>query len=460
MRDLKQIESSDEILYYRNAYVDDIEFALTKVAEYIRENELIIVGGMAIDYAMRLKGDKLYEDTAIPDYDIVTPDNLAHADAIAKIICHSGVDDVAVLPAIHKTTVRIMMRGQSVFDATYIPESIYSNIPTLVYSGMRFVHPDYQRIDQHISLALMWDITGPTFNIINRLEKDMCRKSIMDEMYPIKCIEHSIPSDTITWEIRKHKVTYDKKDLSWCGDDKTHDINHALHGIVGMAVLKEKLIRENVLKDADFMVPTRVEPGKIKVPNINAKSFGPIDIISIADHFRLLAGELSHPKVNAIVLERSVTPEYTVHDITGHNLPVHIVDLDGSEIYVAHYHYIMAYFLFLYFHTKDPIYTALYNDMKLIESAFSDTIIDDIMFNPYGYWYDENYEYFEKNFISLSTTMKSYGDLPEKRYLDTPACDIKRNFTYSDSEYYVLDIYSKKDNLGLNPPTLKSSNCV
>ena len=44
------------------------------VKDFIIENKLIITGGMAIDYALKLKGDKLYEDNQLPDYDFYTPD--------------------------------------------------------------------------------------------------------------------------------------------------------------------------------------------------------------------------------------------------------------------------------------------------------------------------------------------------------------------------------------------------
>ena len=63
------------------------EFTIAQEAikKYIQTRNCILYGGIAIDYALRLRGDKIYEDTDIPDFDFWVPDNVASPRARLRI---------------------------------------------------------------------------------------------------------------------------------------------------------------------------------------------------------------------------------------------------------------------------------------------------------------------------------------------------------------------------------------
>lgn len=180
-------EINDEfILYSHNFLQDRIVNALEVIKRYIIENKLLIVGGTAIDYALKLKNNTLYNDLyQVPDFDIISPNNVIHANNIGKILCELKYDNISIVPAIHKTTVRVQLLGFTLFDSTYVPEYIYNKIPYLEYNNFIFVHPNFQKINQYISLSFLYKITGPSYNILHRLKKDVERLGLLEKYYNI-----------------------------------------------------------------------------------------------------------------------------------------------------------------------------------------------------------------------------------------------------------------------------------
>jgi hypothetical protein len=174
----------DYVKFKLDADYETLQMSLDTVLEYILKQDLLIVGGMSIDYALKAVGEELYGPYEIPDYDVIDPNNVIHANEIAKIICSKGIEDVSVMPAVHKETVRVKVKGYTVFDSTYVEKDLYDRIPSLVYNKVRFIHPNYQLIDQYKSLAYSWQITGPDFNIFNRMKKDITRKQMLEDAYP------------------------------------------------------------------------------------------------------------------------------------------------------------------------------------------------------------------------------------------------------------------------------------
>jgi hypothetical protein len=93
--DILNNKINDEyIIFNYNVLKNDLEKALHIVKEYIIDNSLMIVGGMAIDLSLRVKDDKLYDEKyQIPDYDIIDPNNVLHANNIGTILCNNNFLD-------------------------------------------------------------------------------------------------------------------------------------------------------------------------------------------------------------------------------------------------------------------------------------------------------------------------------------------------------------------------------
>ena len=178
--------NDEYILYNSNVLKDKLDIAINIVKKYILDNELLIVGGTAIDYALRIKNMQLYDlRYNIQDFDIISSKNIDHANSIGLILCSNGFNNISVIPAIHNTTVRVQYLGYTVFDSTYIPEYLYNKIPYLIYEGYKIIDPNYQKINQYLSVSFLFNITGPNYNIFNRFKKDIERFNLIDMFYSI-----------------------------------------------------------------------------------------------------------------------------------------------------------------------------------------------------------------------------------------------------------------------------------
>ncbi len=202
-------EIKDEfILYSHNFLKDKIQKALDIIKEYIIDNKLLIVGGTAIDYGLKKHNDSLYNDLyQVPDFDIISPNNIHHANNIGKILCNLKYENISIVPAIHQTTVRVQLLGFTLFDSTFVPENIYNKIPYLEYKNFKFVHPNFQKINQYLSLSFLYKITGPSYNILNRFKKDVERLSMLEKYYNLE--NNSIFLNSLN----KKKIIFDLNNL-------------------------------------------------------------------------------------------------------------------------------------------------------------------------------------------------------------------------------------------------------
>lgn len=157
------------------------------VKEFIITNDLVLYGGQGLDMALRLRGDKIYPDEAIPDLDFYSPRSVEHAYELADILYHAGFTGAAAIRARYVRTMRIDVGGGHVIaDITYYPAELFAKLPTLKYNGMRIVHPIYQRIDMHNSLSHPFD-NPPQEVIFDRWSKDIRRFNQMNAHYPVEC---------------------------------------------------------------------------------------------------------------------------------------------------------------------------------------------------------------------------------------------------------------------------------
>lgn len=179
-------KSASIILFDHHIYKDIINDSLNIVRNYIKNKNRIVVGGMAIDMALRLKNKKLYDDDEIPDYDFFSYEYHKDAYNIASILIKQlGKSiDISVINALHQTTMRVRVNYFVVADITFVPKKIYDKIPTLYYDNLKFVHPHYQFITQHLSLYSAYS-NSPYETVLYRWNKDVERYDMLLNNYPI-----------------------------------------------------------------------------------------------------------------------------------------------------------------------------------------------------------------------------------------------------------------------------------
>jgi len=178
---------NSEICTKKYYVFNEVTAGIAIVKKYIQENSQILVGGQSIDYALRLKGVKLYEDWEIPDLDFQTDDyaNVAYAvfAAVAKGLNSTGIN-VTVLNALHPTTMRVQVAKFSVADITFIPTRILEMYreSALTYDGCLIRHPFFQYLD--IQRSFSYPYENPMMEVItHRWAKDFKRFLLTMQYY-------------------------------------------------------------------------------------------------------------------------------------------------------------------------------------------------------------------------------------------------------------------------------------
>jgi hypothetical protein len=187
----------ENIIVKNDKFTEDTLIALGLVKKYVCKNKLLIVGGMAIDFALRLKGEKLYEDDILPDYDFYSPNYNTDAYHIAEKLKKAGLENISVINANHVSTMRVRVNYTVVADVTYMPKNIFDKLPFLVYRDIRIIHPHFQLIDQHRALSYPYE--NPPWEVItHRWEKDAARYDLLYEYYPLKSKDFEVSKDVET----------------------------------------------------------------------------------------------------------------------------------------------------------------------------------------------------------------------------------------------------------------------
>lgn len=194
LRTQKLIEFIDEnekvfekIVIDNNIDANILQRGLKIVEKFIRDRNLILYGGQAIDFALRLHGKSIYPDDAIPDYDMYSTDSVKDCYDLTEIFEKEGMTTARSVTAMYVRAMKnsVSERRAWIADLSYVPKDIYPHLPTLVYKGMRIIHPHYQMIDMHQSLSAPFQ--GPSIGepIFARFKKDIERYNILVEEYPL-----------------------------------------------------------------------------------------------------------------------------------------------------------------------------------------------------------------------------------------------------------------------------------
>lgn len=164
---------------------EEIANALDVVREFIKTHQRILYGGMAVDLALKKKGEGIYAEGILPDYDFISDNHIDDSYELADILHQKGFTNVSSIQAMHGTTRRVRINFVVVADITYMPSNIYEMMPFLETQGIRSVHPSYQRIDMHKALSNL--LGNPPLEVIfNRFSKDIKRFTLLDEAYPVE----------------------------------------------------------------------------------------------------------------------------------------------------------------------------------------------------------------------------------------------------------------------------------
>ena len=172
------------IAQQRDVDVRTTSRALEITERFIRDRGLILYGGLAIDYALRLKGASVYPEGERPDYDFYSPRSVDDAYDLADMLQAEGFENVGAVRAIHVQTMRVRTYFVGVADISYTPQEVFDRLPTVRHRGMRVLHPDYQRTDMHLAFCFPFNCP-PCEDVFHRFRKDLVRFNLFEQHWPV-----------------------------------------------------------------------------------------------------------------------------------------------------------------------------------------------------------------------------------------------------------------------------------
>jgi len=464
----------DDYLKLENhIYKNQIKDSLKVVEEYIKKNDLILTGGQAMDFSLKLKGSNIYDKYSIPDYDTISIDFYEHAKNITSILCKKGYYGVSLIPAIHLTTVRIKVSNYTVFDSTFCPENVYEKVRFLNFKGIKLIHPDYQKIDQYNSLSFLFEQTGPTQNIYHRMEKDIKRNKLLLEYFPIENKINKIEFKKIEIPL-KLIISDNYKNFG----DKYFESNDNIccHGYISYSIYYQTILNlyeknkyfldkenkkeilslfENII-ESPFVVNNKLCSFNIPY-NENIVLINGNNNIKFIEE--LLSKEYKNIKIetyNKLVEVKPISRifktnkyNFEILDLSGKLLSCNLFNFNDNNIISSNYNYLLSYFLVQYnFGNRNDydlqFYSSLLNIIKISNILSNIEDIDLQQFNysisTYGNFnYNESIYYFVNNFNYLIENDKNSNDKPSKIYTKFPNCNVNKEFDTSISPYFLID---------------------
>ena len=391
-----------------------IDRAMELVKKFIISKNLILFGGMSIDYSLRIKGDKIYPDDNCPDFDVLSKNNIKDAYDLADVLHKIGFENVNVVRGIHFQTMKVKIDSIFVADIGFIPSNIYDLIPTLNYMGFRITHPDFLRMDMHIVFAYPYkDFTME--NIFNRWKKDIKRLNLLEKYYPL------ISTETLNLVASEHKLPFKVVDTK-------DNLNIAFNGFAAFSIFNIYL---------NLIAKEFNEPVSIFLPNMSIEITDYfINFNSPTNELHLTTCEieyinkLSNKKRYRPFLE--VLPEsyssnrihimYTKYELISVSY-VSIVDNkisindSLSKILVVNPHNLLLWFLVKNLREKNNFYKQFYNyTMDILKYAedlyFRKSNIDGFMKSPFAPSLDVigKYNFRPHYIINMARTIKKVKD--------------------------------------------------
>lgn len=187
----------------RDVRYGDMVVATEIVKAFIKKYDLIIYGGTAIDYALRLEGKQIYPDDmlTVPDLDFYSPTSIEHSNELALILYKEGMVEARSITAQYIRARKVDIGDNHwIADIAYVPPAIFENLQYLLYEGMRIIHPHFQFIDQHVSLFTPYN-NAPREVIFQRWKNDIARYNLLYDTYPLPAFSGVLNMISVTCDM-------------------------------------------------------------------------------------------------------------------------------------------------------------------------------------------------------------------------------------------------------------------
>jgi hypothetical protein len=403
--------NNKELLSSRSYNYDKVNKALEIVKEYIIENNLLLYGGISIDYTLKNEGNFLYEDYILPDYDFFSYNFIEDAINIAIKLHNIGVDNVDVIGAKHLSTLRVRVDDEVVADISYLNKELFEIVDT-----RSIYHKQFKVINLHFILLNLIKIfsigllTNSPDEAIFRLEKDIKRFITVNELFMKK-------HKTINYMVDKTKLQSKKYHFN---DFINNNLLCSEH-LVLLLILKYSKIKEinDILNDINFNINDFIQIDE-KNESINMLLYD-----NKINYFQtVLINDIKYEQNKGDFITKYVEINNVIyHDYSNYPLQYYFLEIGNNKIKCVS-NTILLYFIlenitFTEDNNKNQYYIHLYYIMNLIINVLERKIdkinnYTSFSFNILGQSKSVYEDLFIDQFLSKeSKTKQKYMRLPK-----------------------------------------------
>lgn len=461
---MKEEINSEYLILENHVLRNKIKNALDIVKNFIKENNLIIVGGMSIDLLLKKNNlEGIYGKYTVPDYDCISNKNVFYANNLAKILCEEGFPAISSIPALHPTTVRVKMSGITVFDSTFVSENIIKKIKTIKYKDFTIINQNYVKMDQLFSLSFLMESIGPTLNVIYRFTKDFKRHNLLENYFPIENKKISL----------EQKMNFDlsfiKTNIEYNKNNFISYSNYCIGGTLAYSLYYNEFLKlyngfKDKYKDLDYNINDLVNTELNGFNELNNKiSFNSFK----NDKIMLISNQTEIPDIKKfknikyynrwldLKPNSIITDKYEIWDLFGKRLSCNNFKINNKDYTVCNFSYILLYCLFNYLQYDNENYLAFYYSLKKIinivkelnekdNELFEKITETKYMFSKFYYSistfgkldYNISYYAYILNFNYFVEYGRNIELLPKKSYPHLPNCNIKKEIDLSNSIFF------------------------
>ena len=419
------------ILYKKSHNYDEITEALRIVKQFIIDKRLILVGGMAIDFALKLNGDSIYTEGQLPDYDFYSPTHIEHAYELSQILCKKKFTNVSCIQALHLTTMKVRVNFEVVADITYCPSSIFKKIPYLKYADIKLVHPHYQMIDQHNAISIPFENPGREV-IFHRWKKDMIRYDKLYKYYPVVITKENLPPNknniiggytrTAERELMAKTLEMELEEI----EVKFSDIKDGC--ICGWGGIDYKIKKDNIV----LKIP---KDEFISIASYDYKSFVKNNNLTIDEHYSEYFGQI--PRY--VTCESNIKGRsFQIFDVRGILLSANQIS-KKYNVYICNIQWCMSYLMNRIFRqdNKKIVFTAEERYLFCRDLVKQGEVPDILVYGT------ENYTPAYVNMIKTNKekiyNIKGTRLQPYNVYPKHPDCVTDKEFDIESSQYFMID---------------------
>ena len=245
-------EAIDIKIHTLEPTIDECRLVQEVIRDFIIKKKRIVYGGTAYNELIKQKNqaDAIYKKNDCKDIEFYSPKPIEDLMELSNLLHEKKFKYVQGKQANHAETYTIFVNFDQYCDMSYMPNNVYSNMPTIIINGIIYAHPMWILVD------ILRQYNDPITSYWRLKDKTFFRASILLKHYPLEL-------DT------KYKLKIDNKhnDLK----QKIFEKIAVLHTLifVGSVAQKYYLERSSNIDTSDLIAYSVNFTNDIKIIKIN-----------------------------------------------------------------------------------------------------------------------------------------------------------------------------------------------